>query len=269
MYVELFKRGHGEDYRLHSGYMCSVLEVDRSLCEEALKLKGTATIATMLPLSRDQKVKLLDAYREELGSIIGPDADVHAQTYRRIPLTLLEGEDLRKSLDKYCRRGLSKGVPSLGSDLSALFLVEKDGRYSPVSDPVIVKAHPVLQTLVELVTGFILALESDSKFSTSADEDEQSPSTLLWAWYLRALLHEMCGEYSEGIKLAEKCLEHTPTAVDVYELKGRLLAAAGDLSSAADALDKGRELDKQDRYINNRTTEYLLKANRDEEAKNR
>eukprot|EP00566_Odontella_aurita_P002766 CAMPEP_0113530782 /NCGR_PEP_ID=MMETSP0015_2-20120614/3136_1 /TAXON_ID=2838 /ORGANISM="Odontella" /LENGTH=909 /DNA_ID=CAMNT_0000429553 /DNA_START=181 /DNA_END=2910 /DNA_ORIENTATION=+ /assembly_acc=CAM_ASM_000160 len=269
IYVELFKRGHGDDYRLHSGYMCSVLEVDRSLCSEALELKGTATLATMVPLSCDQKGKLLDAYREELGDIIGPGAEIKSQAYRRIPLTLLEGDELIKSLDKYCRRGLSKGVPSLGSDLSALFLIEKKERYSTVTDPVDVKLHPIFAMIIELVDGYISTLESGSKFSSSAFEEEQSPSTLLWALYLRSFLHELCGEYSEGITVADKCIEHTPTAVDVYELKGRLLAAAGDISSAADALDQGRELDKQDRYINNRTTEYLLRANREDEARSR
>lgn len=268
IYVKLFKRGHGEDYRLHSGYMCSVLESERDLCDEALKVNGTSTLATIVPLSSDQRMKLLDAYREELGDIIGPGADIPSQTHRRIPLTLLEGDDLRTALDKYCRRGLSKGVPSLGSDLSALFLVETNGRYSPVSDPVDVKAHPILGMLVELVNGYVAALESESKFS-SADEEVQSPSALLWTYYLRALLHELCGEYREGIALADKCIEHTPTAVDVYEVKGRLLAAAGDLCSAADVLDEGRELDKQDRYINNRATEYLLRANREDEAKSR
>jgi len=39
----------------------------------------------------------------------------------------------------------------------------------------------------------------------------------------------------------------------------RLLRLAGDVSAAADCLDKGRELDKQDRYINNQTTKYMPK----------
>ena len=50
--------------------------------------------------------------------------------------------------------------------------------------------------------------------------------------------------------------------MDVNELKSRLLAATGDILGAANVLGLGQELDKQDRYTNNRTTEYLLQKNR-------
>jgi len=272
-YLDLFKRGHGDDYRVHSGYMCSKLKLDRKICEDAMKLRGTDTLATMAALTADQKKELLDAYRDELGRILGTGSEVSSHAFRRIPLTLLDGEGLRCAVDAYCRSGLTKGVPSLGSDLSALFIVEENGRCVRVTDPVDVKSHSVFKMLVELVDGYISSLESVSKFSTSDengnDEEEQPPSTILWTWYLRALLHELCGEFSEAISLTDKCLAHTPTAVDVYELKARLLAAAGDASGAADTIDIGRELDRQDRYINNRTVEYLLRANRTEEARSR
>ena len=54
--------------------------------------------------------------------------------------------------------------------------------------------------------------------------------------------------------------------MDLYELKGRLLRKAGDIKAAVQCLDQGRELDKQDRYINNLTTKYLLQADREDEA---
>lgn len=279
-YLDLFKRGHGDDYRIHSGYMCAVLEMERKICLEALELKGTDTLATMSPLTEDKKKVLLDAYREELGPILGPGSDVSSLAFQRIPLTLLEGDELKASIDTYCRKRLTKGVPSLGSDLFALFLIEKNGRYARVTDPVDVKSHPVYSILVGLVDGYILSLESTFRFGKAVgieenggangqDEDEQPPSALLWTYYLRALLHETCGEYSEAIALTDKSIAHTPTAVDVYEVKARLLAAAGDTLGAAEVLDLGRELDKQDRYINNRTTEYLLRANRIDDARSR
>ena len=66
--------------------------------------------------------------------------------------------------------------------------------------------------------------------------------------------------------MLDRCLEHTPTAVDVYELKARLLRAAGDIKAAVDILDQGRDLDRQDRYINNQTTRYMLLAGMEEDA---
>jgi hypothetical protein len=87
--------------------------------------------------------------------------------------------------------------------------------------------------------------------------------------YLRAGLHELGAEYTEGIALLDKSLEHTPTAVDAYELKARLVKAAGDIKGAVEVIDHGRDLDRQDRYINNQTTKYMLEAGMEDKALDR
>ena len=69
-----------------------------------------------------------------------------------------------------------------------------------------------------------------------------------------------------SLPLIEKCIDQTPTAVDFYELKGVLLSEAGNDELAVEAIEKGRALDLQDRYINNLCTRYWLKCNRDDLA---
>mmetsp|Transcript_20010 Transcript_20010/g.29024 ORF Transcript_20010/g.29024 Transcript_20010/m.29024 type:complete len:901 (+) Transcript_20010:308-3010(+) len=263
-FVAMFQRGLTEDYRVHTGYMCALLKLNADDCADALKLRGTNTVATLRPLTDDERKTLIDAYTGDL-----LESHPRSRAVRRIPLSILVGDKLQDAVASYCRKGLTKGVPSLGSDLSAMFLVEKDGRYVLADDPADIRAHSNFSMLVGLVDGYISSLLSHSKFSDADGEEEESPSTVLWAWYLRAFLHELAGEYMDGIALADKCIEHTPTAVDVYELKARLLQAAGDKGAAADCLDKGRELDKQDRYINNQTTKYMLQADRDSVARER
>ena len=258
-FMSLLKRGLTEDYRVHSGYMCALLEVDDETCQAAAKLKGTRTLATMKPLTGDQRQALLNIYQGNLAERFPRSAAV-----RRIPLTLLEGDELKAAIDVYCRKGLSKGVPSLGCDLSALLLVEEDGKYAPATDPSDVRAHPTTAMITNLVESYIASLSSESKFPNG--ESSESPSTIMWAWYLRAYLHEICGDYSAGLAMVDKCIEHTPTGVDLYELKGRILKASGDIEAAAECLDAGRDLDKQDRYINNQTTKYMLQANKEDVA---
>ena len=256
----MFQRGMTENHKAHSMYMCALLELDEALCEEALQLPGTHTLATMMPLTLDQKKIIIDAYETELASQFPTSNAV-----QRIPYTLLEGDDLRKALDGRCRKDLKKGVPSLCSELVWFLRIEKKGRYAQATDPVEVKTHPVFRLLVDMVDGLIACLVSDGKFSKD-DAEEQSPSTILWAWYLRAGLHELAGEFNDGIALCDTCLEHTPTAVDVYELKARLIKDAGSIIDAVECIDKGRDLDRQDRYINNQTTKYMLQAGMEDEA---
>ena len=258
-FMSLLDRGLTEDYRVHSGYMCALLEADGETCQAAAKLKGTRTLATMKPLTGDQRQALLNTYQGNLAERFPRSAAV-----RRIPLTLLEGEELKAAIDPYCRKGLSKGVPSLGCDLSALLLVEQEGKFVPATDPVDVRAHSTTAMVADLVDAYIVSLTTDSKFPNG--ESSESPSTIMWAWYLRSYIHEICGEYSAALAMVDKAIEHTPTGVDLYELKARILKASGDIEAAAECLDVGRDLDKQDRYINNQTTKYMLQANKAEVA---
>ena len=132
------------------------------------------------------------------------------------------------------------------------------------------KSHPIHGILVDLVDSYIVSLTSNNTFpNDTTTKTEHPPSVLLWTWYLRANLHEQVAEYANGISLINKCIDHTPTAVDFYELKSRLLELGGDIQEAANVVDAGRDLDHQDRYINNQATKVLLRAGRVEDAANR
>ena len=259
-FLSLFERGASDEYRIHSGYMCALLELDPQICDEAIRVTGMDTVATTRSLTAEQRKKLLEHYQGEMRSRMP-----RSQTVQRIPLTLIDDDQFRESIDTYCRKRLSKGVPSLGTDVCSLLVESENGVFRRVDDPVDVKNHPRYRLFVEMADGYVESLDSTSKFA-STDEKEEPPSTLLWTWYFRAVLHEQAGELTEGIVLMDKCLEHTPSAVDVYELKARLLKAAGDIRGAVECLDKGRDLDKQDRYINNQTTKYMLQADMEDTA---
>jgi len=261
---DLFERGMTENYAIHSLFMCALLEVDENVCSEALQLPGTQTLATMMPLTVDQKQKILDAYRNNL-------AEKYPQSIavQRIPITLLEGDELRRALDERCRNALRKGVPSLCSELRSFLWTEtSSGRFVRTEDPVDVKAHPRFAMFVDMVDTYVLSLQSSSKFA-STDEEAQDPSVLFWALFLRAGLHELAAEYAKGMALVDKCIEDASSEVDAYELKARLLKSSGNIKEASAVLDKGREMDLQDRYINNLTTKYMLQAGNEDDALNR
>ena len=54
---------------------------------------------------------------------------------------------------------------------------------------------------------------------------------------------------------------------DLLERKARLLKLSGDIIAAVASVDEARELDKADRYINNKTTKYLLRAGEEEKVR--
>ena len=256
----MMARGMTENHAIHSLYMCSVLKLSGKVWEDIQHLKGTQTLATMLVMSDDQKQELRNAYQTEL-----QPSFPKSHAVQRIPFSFMNMDELCSALEGRCKKDLVRGVPSLCAELFSHVLIEEDGRYRKPVDPVEIKPHPLFQRLVKMVDGFVSNLESSSKFSPE-DETTQEPGALVWAWFLRAGMYELTGDLSEGIAFLDKCLEKDSSCVDVYELKARLLRSAGDITAASECLDKGRDLDSTDRYINNQTTKYLLQAGKEAEA---
>lgn len=248
--VQILQRGATEDYRVHAAYQCAVLQLTTDE-----KFTGMDTLANTRVLTPEQKTILLQHYETNL-----KDQFPRSAAVQRIPLTLLEGDALKSKLNVYVRRHLIKGVPSLAIDLGSLALQEQDGRYTRVTDPVDFQNHPTIIMLRDMTQEFIVHLQEQSKFHPD-DTEEQEPSTIFWALFLQAGLLELSGEYTQSLAFLTQCLEHTPTAVDVYEVQARVLQKSGDLEAAVEAIDKGRDLDQQDRYMNNLTTKFMLQAN--------
>jgi tetratricopeptide (TPR) repeat protein len=258
----LLQRGATEDYRVHAAYQCAVLELPF-----VSHYTGMDTVATTQVLTVEQKDLLLQLYRNDLREEFPRSAAI-----ARIPLTLLldtsKSDGLTKPLDQYIRKRLIKGVPSLAMDLSSLLLMADDENkyYTRATDPADIKSHSVFAHVNSMVEKYIENLQACQNFDT-ADTEEQDPSIIFWAWFLQVGWLEISGDYAKALEvLTIKCLEHTPTAVDAYEVQARLLSKAGDKQAAVEAIDKGRDLDQQDRYMNNQTTKYMLQANQPETA---
>ena len=142
---KLFQRGLTEDHRVHGAYMCALLKCDRETCLEVQKMKGTGTLATLRSLSEEERGVLLDAY----GNSTMKDGSKDGLTklfsrsngIKRIYFTLLptNSEEFKSAVDKYCQKQITKGVPSLGADLSALYLMgeshSNNRRLMLVTDP--------------------------------------------------------------------------------------------------------------------------------------
>ncbi|CAN0551657.1 unnamed protein product, partial [Ectocarpus sp. 8 AP-2014] len=92
---ELLDRGD-EDYTFHRGLQCAVLKLSPKQCEEALKLRAcelpSGALRAAGKLGEAEVETLKELYRGLRERFEGSPAAA------RIPLTFLEGEELRSSL---------------------------------------------------------------------------------------------------------------------------------------------------------------------------
>lgn len=136
-------------------------------------------LATLRPLLEEEHTTLSTAYGSGGGGTTEGDGGGLATKYprsaaiKRIHLILLPhaGEEFKSAVGAYCQRQIIKSVPSLGSDLSSMYLMEEvkpDGqtRYTLAKDPVDVKSHPIHGILVDLVDLVYWSISSISLIPT-------------------------------------------------------------------------------------------------------
>jgi peptide alpha-N-acetyltransferase len=254
-----------ENYSFHCGLQTSYLELDCATAEEMFLLKRLDLPCTSLNLTTEQFDILNKLYDSH-------EIFKNSRASKKIRLSLVQGESLRTLLDTYLRENLHKGVPSLYQDITALIRQQdpfNSNRNIYVTNEFDFGRHNITVMTLELIELYIKGLNTNGTFDIAPEEDKEVevPTALLWTLFLKSHLLEMSGNLSDALDTINQCIEHTPTALDMYAKKSNLLSKSGDSWSAADCMDSCRELDLQDRYLNNEATKYLLKANRIPQAK--
>ncbi|GMH15945.1 hypothetical protein Nepgr_017786 [Nepenthes gracilis] len=160
---------------------------------------------------------------------------------KRIPLDFLQGEKFQEATDNYIRPFLTKGVPSLFSDLSPLY--DQSGKADILEKLMLELEHSIRKT-----------------GAYPGRVEKEPPSTLLWILFLLAQHYDRRGQYDIALAKIDEAIEHTPTVIDLYSVKSRILKHAGDLTAAAALADEARCMDLADRYINSECVKRMLQA---------
>ena len=168
---------------------------------------------------------------------------------RRLPLDFArDPAHFRVAAKTYMLPPLRKGVPSLFADLKPLY---RDPKKAAL--------------LGEILEDWMATLESSGKLRGEAKKE--LPDVILWVRSLLAQHYDMVGETDKALSLLDAAIEHTPTLIDLYMAKARTYKHAGALHEASEWMNRARQMDLQDRYLNTKATRYMLRNNQVDEAK--
>ncbi|GJY27417.1 N-alpha-acetyltransferase 15, NatA auxiliary subunit, partial [Tanacetum coccineum] len=133
------------------------------------------------------------------------------------------------------------GVPSLFSDLSPLY------------------DHPGKADILEK---FLLGLEDSIKTTGGypGRSEKEPPSTLMWTLFYLAQHYDRRGLYDIALAKIDEAMQHTPTVIDLYTTKSKILKHGGDFTAAAALADEARCMDLADRYVNSHCVKRMLQA---------
>lgn len=92
------------------------------------------------------------------------------------------------------------------------------------------------------------------------------PTVEVWTLYFLCQLYLYKNDLTKAKESIDLALDHSPTLVELYILKARVLKHLGEYLKASEVMNEGRQLDLQDRFINSKATKYYLRSNQIDEA---
>ena len=171
---------------------------------------------------------------------------------RRRPLDFLEGDAFREAADAYLQRMLRKGVPSTFANIKHLY-ANSEKR----------------QAVQDLAEGYAAGKVS-SQANGSAEKVVNGDNSRFDSSALYFLAQHYNYLLSRNLPKArlyiDKAIESDPKSVDYHQAKARTLKYQGDISGAAQVIEKARSLDERDRAINTKCAKYQLRNNENDKA---
>ncbi|XP_077984965.1 N-alpha-acetyltransferase 15, NatA auxiliary subunit-like [Glandiceps talaboti] len=176
-----------------------------------------------------------------------------AEAPKRLPLNFVKGDTFESLIDEYLRRTLHKGVPPLFINLKSLYADKEK-----------------VQIIEKIVLGYLDSLEKYSTFSPAdaenPDIEKEAPTAYLWTLFYLAQHYDHLRQTEKALKYTEIALEHTPTLIELFVVKGKIYKHGGDVQQAVEWLDEAQSEDTADRYINSKCAKYMLRANLTKQA---
>jgi len=83
----------------------------------------------------------------------------------------------------------------------------------------------------------------------------------MWLYAFLAQHNLRLANGAEAFKFIEKAIAHTPTVVELYLIKAKILQFGGNRGAAVDCTEVGRKLDLADKYLNSLSAKYFFKTN--------
>jgi tetratricopeptide (TPR) repeat protein len=171
---------------------------------------------------------------------------------KRLPLDVASGDVFEELITEYLKRNLRKGVPPLFVNIRSLY-----------KDP------QKIATIERLTLEFVTNLNSSGHFTKddfSNGVPQEPASALLWTYYYLAQHFDHLKIPTRALEFVNLAIDHTPTLIELFVIKGKIYKHAGDVEEAYKWLDEAQSLDTADRYINSKCAKYMLRANKMKEA---
>jgi tetratricopeptide (TPR) repeat protein len=195
--------------------------------KEGLKLKNFLDL-----FSLDKRVtdKLFTMLTNDLKPVL------KSRVLNRLELVLSQGEEFRKIFSSYFLQNVKQNIPSIFTGIKFIYSYQKEK----------------IDIIEKLVSTHLISIENNKQLDTELCQGEKldiSPQ-IIWVYYYAACHYDYLRDLEKAHDLINSAIDSTPTVVEFYMLKSKILKHGGMFKESITCYDKARKLDLGDRYLN-------------------
>lgn len=178
----------------------------------------------------DQAAHILKIVQEDL------KPRIKSKVINKLELTLSNGDKFKDIFNQYFVQNVKQNIPSIF--INVKFIYTKQPQKIPLVE--------------EILTAHLSSIKANNKLEPSlvgAEPGDIVPN-IIWAHYFAALHYDNCRNLEEALKYINKAIDSTPTVVEFFMAKSKILKHAGHLADASTSYNVAKRLDLGDRYSN-------------------
>jgi len=159
----------------------------------------------------------------------------------KMKLGLSSGDEFKKLFLQYFLKSIKNNLPSFFNNIK--FIYQYPQQKSKI---------PVIQ---EIVSSNITEIESNKSLSKeilelNKENNLNIETVFIWVYYFASQHYDILGESEKALDCINKAIKSTPTVVEFFMVKSKILKHNLLFEEAALAMGKAKDLDLSDRYLN-------------------
>ena len=169
----------------------------------------------------------------------------------KIKLGILSGDEFKKSFLNYFFKNIKNNLPSFFNNIKFIYQYEQQKSKIQIIQDILTSNITEIETKNSL-TNDILSLNKDNS-------NMNIPPVFLWIYYFASQHYLFLGELEKALGYINKAIKSTPSVVEFYMVKSKILKHNLLFEEAQLAMKKAKELDLGDRYLNAKHSKTLIR----------
>ena len=170
----------------------------------------------------------------------------------KIKLGILEGDEFKKLFSKYFYKNIKSNLPSFFNNIKFIYQYPQQKSKIAIIESIITSNISQIES-AKTLTQEILELNTDNS-------NINITTTFIWVYYFSAQHFQILGNSEKALEHINKAIKLTPSVVEFYMVKSRILKHNLLYEETALAMQIAKELDLSDRYLNAKHAKCIIRT---------